>query len=76
MSSPACNDKQPGIDNIDNKLIRIAIVYVTHPVCHILNTSTSNTSTSTSQCQALIMRFISHKLIGPSLSDYHNYIMI
>lgn len=35
----ACGDKQPGMDGIDGKLIRLAVDYVAQPICHILNTS-------------------------------------
>lgn len=34
-----CNDNQPGIDNIDDKIIWMAVVYIARLIYHILNTS-------------------------------------
>ena len=34
-----CNNKQPGIDNIADTLVRIAGNYIANPICHIMNIS-------------------------------------
>lgn len=39
LINASCKDQQAGIDNIDGKFLKMAVSYISHPICHIFNVS-------------------------------------